>query len=199
MSLPAGRACPWSLRRGWLRRGERCHGIWTGHRLVRGFGACLRLRHLPRLAAGSLHRFSRRRRSFLWRRGFGHHFDRNFARHPGGIRRLVKKDEREPKTSMRKHRGRRNFDQATAAIARRGYRLRCQSGKSIAATGGKSPFLATTFRFGVRVQRLPLQIAGAWRSLGPSASRRYKPQSLSRTLAKTARNISCVSTPVLVL
>jgi hypothetical protein len=53
------------------------------------------LRHLLRLAAQSLRRFPRRRRSFPWRRGFAHHFDRNFACQSGGITRPVKKDERE--------------------------------------------------------------------------------------------------------
>jgi hypothetical protein len=187
------------VRRGRLRRGRLCHRIWTGHRLVRGLRISLRLRHLPRLAAGSLRRFFRRRRSYLWWRGFGHHIDRNFARRSGMIRGLVNKDEREQQTSMRQHRGRGNFGKATAAIPRRGCRLRRRSGKSIAATGGKIPFLAATLRVGVRAQRLPLQIAAAWRSFGLSASRRYKPQSLSRTLANTARNISCVSTPVFVL
>jgi hypothetical protein len=83
--------------------------------------------------------------------------------------------------------------------AHRFCRLLRRSGKLIAEAGGKSPFRAAAFMFKVRAQRLPLQIAAAWRSLGPSATRRYNPQSLSRTLAKTARNISCVSTPVLVL
>src|ERR1700720_3809858 len=100
---------------------------------------------------------------------------------------------------MGKGRGHRNVAQATAALPRRGCRPRRRSGKSIAAIEGKILLLAAELRFRVRALRLPLQIAAAWQSLGVSASRRYKPQSLSRTLAKTARNISCVSTPVLVL
>jgi hypothetical protein len=45
---------------------------------------------------------------------------------------------------MRKHRGRCDFGKAKAAIPRRGCRLRGRSGKSIAAIGGKIPFLAAT-------------------------------------------------------
>jgi hypothetical protein len=181
------RACPWSMRRGRLRRGRLCHQIWTAHRLVRGLGICLRLQHLPRFAAGSLRRFSRRRRSFLWRSGFCHHFGGNSARGSGRNR-----------ASMRKHRGHRNFGQATAAVRAAGAGLGAtpenrspRSGQDfcslLLSSGSESAFKGCLYK------SPPLGEVSAFRFA------EIKPQSLSRTLAKTARNISCVNTPVLVL
>jgi hypothetical protein len=170
------RPCPWPARGGRLRRARHWDGIWAGPCLVRWLGICLHLRRLPRLAAGRLHRSlrrggffarSRRRRSLLWRRRFRRYLDRNFARRPGGMRRLGKKYEGEHEACMRNQRGRHGLGKEAVAGSRRRRGRRSDSKKLIVAISGKASFLAAALRFRVRAQKLASHTAAACRRPRP--------------------------------